>query len=175
MKEELSGKELYELKKGEKGKEREKGGRKEKASVVKKKTGKYTLYIVIAVIIIGGVIWLTSRAPNLPPTTDQGHTETSPPSHIVTQPIADTTQRHMLEHADGDDANGLGIIIQYNCDDYDCEPELIAKLTSLVEEYPDNVYLAPNNYDGMIILTRLSRREILDSFDEQAIRDFIGR
>lgn len=118
-------------------------------------------------------MWFMSRTSNLPPTTDQGHIEVSPSAHIVTTPIPDNIQRHMLEHADGDDKNGPGIIIQYNCDDYECSPDLIGKLTNLVEEYPKNVYLGPNNYDGKIILTKLGRREILDELDEQAIRDFI--
>jgi len=170
---ELSGKELYELKKKEKGQDRQKGGRKEKLGNTKKKTIKYTLYIVISVSVIGGVTFLMSRASNLPTTSAQNHAETSPSAHIVTTPIPDNVQRHMLEHADGNDANGSGIIIQYNCDDFDCEPDLIGKLTNLVTEYPKNVFLAPNSYDGKIILTRLGRRKVLDEFDEQAIRDFI--
>lgn len=170
---ELSGKELYELKKKEKGKKRQVGGKKEKLGNARKKTIKYTIYAVVGVSIIGGVIWFTSRVSNLPPTTAQGHIEVSPSAHIVTTPIPDNIQRHMLEHADGNDANGSGIIIQYNCDDYDCEPDLIGKLTNLVEEYPKNVYLGPNNYDGKIILTRFGRRKVLDEFDEQVIRDFI--
>jgi len=161
------------LKKGKKGKERQQGGRKEKLGNAKKKTVKYTLYTVIGLSIVGGVVWLTSRAPNLPPTSAQNHVEISPSAHIVTTPIADNIQRHMLEHADGNDENGSGIIIQYNCDDYECGPDLIGKLTNLVGEYPKNVYLAPNNYDGKIILTSLGRREVLDEFDEQAVRDFI--
>lgn len=77
----------------------------------------------------------------------------------------------MLEHSDGKEKPG--IIIQYNCDDFDCEPDLIQKLAALAEQYPDNVYLAPNKYDGKIILTKLGKMEILDAFDEQKIKDFI--
>jgi len=66
-----------------------------------------------------------------------------------------------------------GIIIQYNCKKYSCEPDLIQKLTELLKQYPENVYLAPNNYDGKIILTKLSRSKVLDSFDEQTIKEFI--
>ena len=171
----LSGKELYELKKGDKGKDRQKEGRKEKLGNVNRKIGKYALYTIVSVSVVGGIFLFVSVRPNLPPTTSQGHIESIPPTHIVTTPIQDTIQRHMLEHADGSDSNGSSIIIQYNCDDYDCEQDLVSKLTSLVEEYPRNVYLAPNNYDGKIILTGIGRREILDDFDEQAIRDFIDR
>ena len=77
----------------------------------------------------------------------------------------------MLEHADG--GSKPGVMIQYNCDDYDCSSDLIEKLTELVQQYPDNVYLAPNNYDGKIVLIMLGKREILNTFDEQAIRIFI--
>ena len=79
----------------------------------------------------------------------------------------------MLEHADGDGKNGLGVIIQYNCEKYRCEKDLIEKLKTLVKKYPKNVYLTPGNYDGKIILTRLGKREILDKFDEQKITSFI--
>ena len=166
----LTPKELYDLKKREKEQAKEKD-HKEKISVIPKKTGKYIFYILITVGIIAGLGWLMTLSPNLPPTSTQNHSEDSPLSHIVTTEIPDAIQRHMFEHADGSGAPG--IIIQYNCDDYDCEPDLIQKLTALVEEYPDNVYLAPNNYDGKIILTKLGKREVLDQFNEQTIRDFI--
>ena len=78
----------------------------------------------------------------------------------------------ICEHADG--SGKPGIIIQYNCQKYTCEPDLIEKLTVLVKEYPDNVYLAPNNYDGKIILTKEGKLEILEQFDEQKMKDFIG-
>ena len=77
----------------------------------------------------------------------------------------------MFEHADG--KGKPGIIIQYNCQKYICEPDLVQKLTALVKQYPDNVYLAPNNYDGEIILTKLNEIKILENFDEKIIRDFI--
>jgi hypothetical protein len=126
---------------------------------------------MIGVGVIGGLGWFIASRPNLPPTTIQGHIEQSPPSHIVSRPIPENIQKHMLEHADG---RGVpGIIIQYNCDEFECESGLIARLTELVKQYPENVYLAPNNYDGKIILTKLGRLEILDSFNEEKIRDFI--
>ncbi len=164
----LSPKELYDQKKL--GKEQDQS----KAGVVRsgKKAIKTIAYIFIAVAILGGVIWLFSRVPNLPPTTDQGHVEDSPASHIGTILIPDVVQRHMLEHADG--GGRPGIIIQYNCEDYACESGLLEKLTSIVEDFPANVYLAPNNYDGKIILTAIDRREILDEFDDQIIRAFIN-
>ncbi|MEK7110235.1 MAG: hypothetical protein AAB867_00055, partial [Patescibacteria group bacterium] len=85
----------------------------------------------------------------------------------------DNIQRHMLEHADG--KGRPGVIIQYNCKKYACESNLVEKLTALVRQYPDNVYLGPNSYDGKIILTKLGAKKILDNFDEQAIRDFVSK
>ena len=166
----LTPKELYDLRKKEKDQAKKKD-QVEKISRAPKKTGKYILYIFITIVIVGGLGWLITLTPNLPPTSMQNHSENSPSAHILTTEIPDAIQRHMLEHADGKDAPG--IIIQYNCEDYECESELIEKLTTLVKEYPENVYLAPNRYDGMIILTKLGRRKILDKFDEQEIRDFI--
>ena len=169
----LTPKEQYDLKKGEKEQIKKKDKVKEKINEAPKKIGKYILYTLIAVGIIGGLGWLISLAPNLPPISMENHSENSPIAHIITTKMPDPIQRHMLEHADGNDSNGSGIIIQYNCDDYECQSDLVQKLTALVKEYPRNVYLAPNNYDGKIILTRLGKRKVLDEFDEQAIRDFI--
>ena len=167
----LTPKERYDLEKREKEQLKKKDRVKGKVAAVPSKIGKYILYALITVGVVGGAVWLLSKTPKLPPTTQENHIEESPPSHIVTTPIPENIQRHMVEHADG--AGPPGIIIQYNCDDYKCAPDLVQKLTALVEEYPENVYLAPNNYDGKIILTKQSRRKILDDFDEQVIRDFI--
>lgn len=169
----MSGKELYELKKKQKETARQKEQRKIKLKKTSKKIGRYFLYSAIVIFVISGFGWFISSQPNLPPITIQGHTEGIPRAYISDTPIPDTVQRHMLEHADG--RGRPGIIIQYNCSDFDCEPDLVQKLTNLVRQYPDNVYLAPSNYDGKIILTKLGKREILDGFDEQAIRDFIEK
>lgn len=167
----LYGKELYELQKKQKERARKKERGEEKLREVPKKVGRYMLYVFVGAGIIGGIVWFGATRPNLPPTTDVNHVEQSPPAHIVTQPIPDKIQRHMLEHADG--GGRPGIIVQYNCVDFECAQDLIEKLTELVKQYPDNVYLAPNNYDGKIILTKIGRRKILDDFDGQAIKNFI--
>lgn len=167
----LRGKELYELQKKQKEQAKEKEKRGGRLNEVSRKAGRYVLYAFVGVGVIGGIGWFAATRPNLPPTTDVNHVEQSPPAHIVTQPIPDAIQRHMLEHADG--GGRPGIIVQYNCADFECAPNLIEKLTELVKRYPSNVYLAPNNYDGKIILTKIGKREILDDFDEQAIKNFI--
>ena len=69
-----------------------------------------------------------------------------------------------------------GILVQYNCGDYQCEPDLVQKLTDIVESYPPRVFLAP--YPGMdakIALAAPGNLEILETVEEQKIRDFIGR
>lgn len=131
--------------------------------------------IGLPVVIIAGITFLISKAPakpKLPPTIAQGHMEQSPKSHISTDPIPDPVQRHMLEHADG--GGKPGIIIQYNCEKFSCESDLVTKLTELVKKYPDNVYLAPGNYAGKIILTKLGEYKILEEYDEAIITSFIG-
>lgn len=174
--ENLQGKELYEFRKKQKEQSRNKEIRKEKLKQAPKKIATYSLYGAIVLVIVGGIgglIWLVMTAPKLPPTTAQGHVEDSPKAHILDSPMPDAVQRHMLEHADGN--GNPSIIIQYNCKKYSCESDLIAKLTELAKQYPENVYLAPNDYDGKIILTKLNQSQILDSFDEQAIKTFIAK
>jgi len=131
------------------------------------------LFITLAVIIIAGISWFISTRPNLPPIDLAGHIEENPSTHILDQEMTEPIQKHMLEHADGDDKKGQGAIVQYNCKKYSCEKDLISKLTSIVKKYPKNVYLAPGNYDGKIILTRLNKREILEKFDEKKVINFI--
>ncbi len=128
--------------------------------------------VVVSVAVIGLGLWYLSTRPNLPPTDMQGHIEESPKAHIVDAPMPDAIQRHMLEHADG--KGKPSIIIQYNCKKFSCEPDLVVKLTDLVKQYPDNVYLAPNDYDGKIILTKMGKLQILDGFDEESIKKFIS-
>ncbi|MBI5465986.1 MAG: hypothetical protein HY974_01705 [Candidatus Kerfeldbacteria bacterium] len=123
------------------------------------------------VVAVGALLWFIATRPNLPPTNMQGHIEESPNTHITDAPIPDAIQRHMLEHADG--KGEPGIIIQYNCKKYSCEPDLIPKLTNLAQLYPDNVYLAPGDYDGKIILTKINKMQILENFAEQAIKSFV--
>ena len=131
------------------------------------------LVITSVVLTIAGIIWFISSRPSLPPIDLSGHIEQNPTSHILDTGMTEPIQKHMLEHADGDDKKGQGVIIQYNCKRYSCEKDFIPKLTALVKKYPKNVYLAPGNYDGKIILTRLNKREILEKFNEEKIVDFI--
>lgn len=139
--------------------------------------GKYAIYVFITIGIVaavGGAWVYLSKEPTLPPIDMAGHVEQNPKSHILNSPMSESIQKHMLEHADGDAKNGEGVIIQYNCTKpYICEEGLVDKLKGIVKIYPKNVYLAPGNYKGLIVLTKLGKREILDSYDEQKITSFV--
>ena len=128
--------------------------------------------IFILILIIWGISFLASNTKKLPPIGMQGHIEESPTSHILTEEMPENIQKHMLEHADG---NGdPGVIIQYNCEKFECSGDLIENLTKMVNEFSSFVYLAPSSkYDGKIILTRPSKIKILNQFDEEVIRAFI--
>lgn len=144
--------------------------KKQNARRIARRLARYAPYAV-AVVAIGGLVWFAAARPKLPPTTAQGHSEQSPPGHVVASPIPDAVQRHMLEHADG--RGRPSVIIQYNCRKYSCETDLVRKLTDLVNRSPDNAYLAPSDYDAKIVLTKLNKSRVLDEFDEQAIWRFM--
>lgn len=165
------GKELYKQRKNKKESYKKEQRKKDKSKILFRKVGLFILIGLGVAGLIWGVTTFVSTRPKLPPTSQSGHIESSPDSHILDSPMPEAIQKHMLEHADG--AGAPGVIVQYNCEDFECESDLVDKLTKLVEEYPDNVYLAPNNYDGRIILTREGKIEILDDFDVKRIRDFI--
>ena len=66
------------------------------------------------------------------------------------------------------------MLVEYNCVDYQCDSDLVQRLTELVESYPPQVYLAPfPGMDAKIALAAPDRLETLDDFDEQRIRQFI--
>lgn len=137
-----------------------------------KRIKNWSIVITILVVIVGGLAYLNSTAKNLPPTTDIGHEEASPASHILKEPMHITVQKHMLEHADG--SGPPGIIINYNCADYTCNPDLIEKLEQFAVDYPINVYVAPfPNMDAKIALTKLGKIEVLNGYNYGVIQSFI--
>lgn len=142
-----------------------------------KKIKKYSFWTIILVIVIGILFFVvksTLNRKNLPPMISQGHIEESPSSHILDEPMPEKIQRHMFEHADG--SGSPGIIIQYNCSKFECADDLVERLIKIVNEYPENVYLAPGpDYDGKIILTKEGNIEILEEFDADKIRNFIEK
>ena len=130
--------------------------------------------MVVALVIFGFILYASTQK-LLPPTGfGPGHSESFPPQQINTQPIARPIQEHVMERGGGHHREG-SMLVQYNCIDYQCEPDLIQKLEELVQDYPPQVYLAP--YPGMdakMALAAPGRLETLDAFDEQRIRQFIG-
>lgn len=80
-----------------------------------------------------------------------------------------------MERGGGNHRRG-SMLIQYNCDDYECEPDLVEKLEALVGRYPPQVYLAPfPGMDAKIALAAPGRRDILEELDEPRIRRFIEK
>lgn len=129
--------------------------------------------LIVAVVFIS-VLFLFGSRKTLPPKTLEGHIETSPPSHILNTPMDVRVHKHMLEHADG--SGPPGIIINYNCEDFNCEPNLVEKLTKIVNDYPQHLYLAPYpSMSAKLVITRYGEQEILNEFDEKKIREFIER
>jgi len=66
-----------------------------------------------------------------------------------------------------------GIIINYDCKNFECEQGLIEQLESFAIKY-NNVYVAPfKNMPVKIALTKLGRIETLSEYDENKIETFI--
>ena len=128
--------------------------------------------VVLAVIVVGAVFFLGSRD-ILPPTGfGPNHSESLPTRQINTVPIPRPIQEHVMEHIG--DGNPPGVLVQYNCQDYTCGPDLIQQLTDIVSSYPPSVFLAP--YPGMsakIALAAPGELETLDEVDVDAINTFI--
>ena len=127
--------------------------------------------VVIAVLAFLVFSWLSDRSV-LPPTDIQGHVEESPASHVLKEPMPLLVQKHMLEHADG---KGLpGVVINYNCIDFSCEPGLVEKLEAFATKYPAHVYIAPfGKMSVKIAITRYGKIETMDSLNEAKIDSFI--
>ncbi|RMF88079.1 MAG: DUF3105 domain-containing protein [Nitrospinota bacterium] len=149
---------------------RRRARRKRQARVWLKKRGWYLGGLIVAGLFGYGVYTATLNAKVYPPTGIAGHVEQFPPQHILTVPIDEAVQKHLLEHGN-QQANRPAILIQYNC--RDC-PELVAKLTSIARRYPDAVYLAPYpKMDARIALTTLGKLEVLTDFDRERVIKFI--
>ena len=130
-------------------------------------------WILLGLGIVFAIFTTINKQDILPPSSSRGHTEVSPQSHISAVPFSLNVQKHMLEHADG--SGPPGVFINYNCEQFDCEPDFIDSLAEFVSLYPEHVYVAPyKNLSAKLVLTAEGRQEVLDSFDEQRIRDFIG-
>ena len=122
--------------------------------------------------VVSGLYVLISNQPIFPPTDQAGHIERSPSAHVIGEPMGISVQKHMLEHADG--GGPPGVIINYNCEDFECEPGLIANLAGIAERYEQFVYVAP--YPGMskkLAITRYQMIQTFDAFSERELVSFI--
>ena len=128
--------------------------------------------VAVAVVAVVIVIFLGSRD-ILPPTGfGPNHSESLPPRQINTQPIPRVIQEHVMERGGGHIPGGM--LVQYNCTDYECDPDLVERLTGIVRNYPQQVYLAP--YPGMdakIALAAPGRLVTLKTLDEAMVHQFI--
>lgn len=138
-----------------------------------KKRIKYFLITAVIVIIIFYGFYLLGSKKTLPPTDMAGHIEASPSSHILRKPMQTAIHKHMLEHADGIEGGRGGVIINYDCNNYECANDLVDKLEQFAVDY-DYVYVAPyKNMAVKIAVSKLNRQITLEGYDEEAIKEFL--
>lgn len=137
-----------------------------------KKIKIYSIVGVVLILLIFGGLALTNRK-SLPPKDMAGHIEVVPDTKISGRPLDPRIHKHILEHFDGGDGSRGGIVINYDCESYDCEPGLIEKLQDFTKSY-EYVYVAPyKNMKSKIVLTKLNRQITLDDFNSETIDQFL--
>ena len=126
-------------------------------------------------LLIGGIVLYGITRKELPPTGfGPNHSESLPTRQISTSPIPRPIQEHVMERNLTHPAGRM--LVEYNCADYECEPDLVERLTEIVRSYPPEVYMAP--YPGMdakIALAAPGRLLTLETLDEDRIREFISQ
>ena len=133
--------------------------------------------VAATVLVVGGLtLFITTRSTFgkvLPPTSFSiGHSESLPPGQINTAPIPRPVQEHVMER-NATHPRGR-MLVQYNCVQYQCEPDLVEKLIGIVRDFPPSVYLAPYpTMDAKIALAAPGRLLTLEILDEDQIREFI--
>jgi hypothetical protein len=138
-----------------------------------KKKIKYILITAVIVAIILYGFYLLGNQKTLPPTDMVGHIEANPSSHILRKPMQIAIHKHMLEHADAIEGGRGGVIINYDCKNYECAEDLVDKLEQFAVDY-DYVYVAPyKNMATKIAVSKLNRQITLEEYDEEAITAFI--
>ena len=166
----------YERRQGARGRRQQESRRARLVNLRRKLLLAAVGFTVTSVAVVGAVVFMTTRSTFgkiLPPTGfSAAHLESLPPRQINTQPIPRLEQEHVMERAAGHEKGSM--LVQYNCVDYECEPNLIEKLTEIVLNYPPYVYLAPYpTMDAKIALAAPGRLLTLEDFDEAKIRKFI--
>ena len=79
-----------------------------------------------------------------------------------------------MERGGGHHRQG-SMLVQYNCERFDCESAMVERLQAIVEQSPPNVYFAPYpEMDAKIALAAPGRLLVLDEFDGAEISRFIS-
>ncbi len=169
-------KERYERRQGARGRRRQESRKARLGNLRRKLLLAAAGFTVTSVAVIGVVVFMTTRSAFgkiLPPTGfSPAHLESLPLQQINTQPIPRLEQEHVMERAAGHERGSM--LVQYNCVKYQCEPNLIEKLTEIVLNFPAYVYLAPYPaMDAKIALAAPGRLLTLEDLDEAKIRKFI--
>jgi len=134
--------------------------------------------VAVLVLVIGGFGLFMAKSSTfgkeLPPTGfSPAHLESLPSRQINTRPIPRLEQEHLMERG-GEHLKGR-MLVQYNCRTYQCEGDLVDRLTEIVEGYPSTVYLAPYpTMDAKIALAAPGRLVTLDAFEEERMKSFIN-
>ena len=163
--------------------EARKGRRRRESRSARLHSWRRTLLLVAGgvaamVLVVGSLaLFITTRSDFgkvLPPTSfTTAHSESLPPQQINTLPIPRPVQEHVMERAAGHERGSM--LVQYNCAGYQCESNLVERLTEIVRDYPPYVYLAPYpTMDAKIALAAPGRLLTLETLDEGKIREFIS-
>ncbi len=134
-------------------------------------------FAVVGLAIGGIVLFMTTRSTfgkELPPTSfTVAHSESFPPQQINDRPIPRRVQEHIMERNAGHERGSM--LVQFNCVDYKCEPDLEERLTDIVLNFPPYVYLAPYpTMDSKIALAAPGRLLLLDALEDNKILKFIN-
>jgi len=132
----------------------------------------------LGVLIVAAAVGsFFSEGPSVyPPTTIVGHVETYPKERIsTTTPIPVAVQKHILEHVPVGGGERPGVIIQYNCAEFQCDEDLVPNLVAIARRY-EYVYLAPYpEMDAKIALSAHDDLLTLDEYEREEIIAFIEK
>ncbi len=159
------------------GEKRERKKERKRAEMKKekiKKTVRRIGWSLAGIALLSGLVVIVSRRTSLPSTSTVGHIERSPESQVLDRPMDPRVFAHMLEHANG--SGPPGVVISYNCEQFDCESGFVNQLAKFAYKYPNLVYVAPyKNMSEKLVLSANGRQKIMKDIDEQGIIDFIER
>jgi len=136
-----------------------------------KKIRNYAIVIAVLLLLVWGFYAMGNRKV-LPPKTMEGHIEVHPGDQISLNPLDPRIHKHILEHV-GEEGSRAGIVVNYDCKNYECDPDLIEKLENLTEGN-NFVFVGPfKNMKAKIVLTKLNQQITLDEYNDVSINNFI--